>query len=149
MSKTITAETALELLRKARNEKGSDYKYEAIERDSGGTCVYTTPDNEPSCIVGHALAYAGVPLSVLHAIDYGGATVTIKNDYDEYERTYELGMDDTPISDAEVLDWLERNGYELSSGAVDLFRIAQAAQDAGNTWGEAVHRAQNVANAIV
>ena len=149
MTKMISGDVALELLRKARNEKGGNYTYEPLERDSGGTCVYTTPDNEPSCIVGHALAYAGVPISVLHAIDYGGATVTLKSDYDEYERTFEASLDDTPINGPEVLDWLERNGYELSSGAVDLFRAAQAAQDAGNTWGEAILRAESVSHALV
>jgi hypothetical protein len=50
---------ALELLEQAVAERGPDYVYRAP------VCVYSTPGGQPACLVGHALALAGLELSRL------------------------------------------------------------------------------------
>lgn len=66
MSETLTVERALELLERAVVLKGAAYVYrpETLHVDGAGEiyrdgdCVYVE-DGEPSCIVGHVIAYAG------------------------------------------------------------------------------------------
>jgi hypothetical protein len=60
----VTLDDALTAVRKAVDEKGADYVYGA-EHDF---CIYAEQVEgvaQPRCIVGHALAYLGVPLSFL------------------------------------------------------------------------------------
>lgn len=135
----IDGQRAVDLLRMAVETKGEDYQY---EQPDGTGCFYTLPGNTaPSCIVGHALAYAGVPLDVLHAIDFGGV---IREDPDfpgeEYEESGSLG--DTTANNEDVIAWLERNGAVLDREAIDVFHKAQQWQDDGIAWGEAVAAAQ-------
>jgi hypothetical protein len=144
MTITIDGQRAVDLMRQAVKSKGEDYLYPQVSVGMGGpSCLYTTPSgdpskSQPSCIVGHALAYAGTPIEVLHAIDFGG--VVIDDEFGEYES--EGPLDSTPIYDDDVLAWLSRNGIEVTREAVDAFRIAQNDQDNGVAWGEAVERAQ-------
>jgi hypothetical protein len=54
----LSYDEALELLYRAIAEKGPDYVYEKTSTGLG-SCAYFI-DNQPSCIVGHVLAYKGV-----------------------------------------------------------------------------------------
>jgi hypothetical protein len=70
----IGKEQAIALLERAVQEKGADYTYTPIRVASyGEKCLYATPDKAaPSCIVGHALAYVGVPVEKLFKLDHLG-----------------------------------------------------------------------------
>lgn len=68
------------LLAKAVEEKGADYVYPVVVRGSESLppCTYATYDRNaqpigPSCLVGHALYYDGVPIKTLGALDEIGA----------------------------------------------------------------------------
>jgi hypothetical protein len=138
---TITEAKAIELLREVV-EGHEDYVYQKPEGVK--VCVYTGRNNEPSCIVGHALAKAGVPLEVLHAIDFGGAVYVNHWDKDEPERTTDEGEElpnGTGINDSEVLYWLGKNDVHIDARARGIFAAAQREQDSGTTWGGAFARA--------
>lgn len=64
MTIIIDAARAVELLRQAVAAQGADHVY----RSDDGECRYTAAGC-PDCIVGHVLALAGVPLSVLADLD--------------------------------------------------------------------------------
>jgi hypothetical protein len=53
----LSYEEALDLLNRAIAEKGADYVYQRTADDD--SCAYFK-NGEPSCIVGHVLAYKGV-----------------------------------------------------------------------------------------
>jgi len=138
---TITEAKAVELLREVV-EGHEDYRYQKPEGVK--VCVYTGPDNSPSCIVGHALAKAGVPLEVLHAIDFGGAEYL--DDWDENDpvKVTDVGQElpnGTGIGDSEVIYWLNKNDVQLDDRAVRLFAVAQSEQDSGTSWGTAFREA--------
>jgi hypothetical protein len=125
-------------MRQAVAAKGEDYEY--VQPDGNG-CYYTTPSgdpfkSQPSCIVGHALAYSGVGLDVLHAIDFGGVVRIDEDTQEEFEESSSLS--DTTISNEDVIAWLARNGVEVTRDAIDLFRMAQDDQDNGMSWGFAL-----------
>jgi hypothetical protein len=133
----IGKEQAIALLERAVQEKGADYTYTAIRVASyGEKCLYATPDKAaPSCIVGHALAYVGVPVEKLFELDHLGDigaiyelnTTPIHEDYDE----------DTPTALVEIA------GVHLTNEAEELFTEAQGNQDSGKTWGESLQRAKD------
>lgn len=143
MAIEIDGQRAIDLMRMAVETKGEDYTYE--QPDNNG-CYYTTPSgdpfkSQPSCIVGHALAYAGAGLDVLHAIDFGGV---VRPDPDEPGEEFEESgsLSDTTISNGDVIAWLERNGIVVTRDAIDLFHMAQDYQDNGMSWGYTLNRVE-------
>ena len=112
----IDARRALELLTDVV-EGNEEYRYEYVEdlAEGGTSCVYQV-NGEPSCLVGHALIRAGVPMSFLVRMD-------------------------EELAAAEVMD--AYLGASVTKGAVKVFDAAQVRQDGGQTWGEALEYARN------
>lgn len=115
----IDAQRALELLRnKVHGNENFVYPY------AGQTCVYVMNDC-PSCLIGQVLADAGVSLKDLRVMD------TI--------RELDIDTDIKSLYQADVLS----EDLIITEEAVDIFRIAQIAQDQGQAWGDALANAEN------
>jgi hypothetical protein len=124
--KTITAEQALDLLRKARDDYGPDYKdptavanvplVAASRYFDTTTCEYLYP-NGKMCIAGHVLHQLGVPL--IDAANWEGfESVATRVLYPRYD-------------------------IEFEQSAIDVICAAQGKQDEGWTWGDAVEAAEH------
>jgi len=67
MTIELTPERALELMREVVAEYGEDHEYDPLQLPNGATaCVYVH-EGAPSCLVGHVLHRAGIPLDVMGA----------------------------------------------------------------------------------
>lgn len=115
----IDVDGALALLDRALADHGEDHIYS--DGPSNIRCTYAY-EGRPSCIVGHAMHFAGVAVAQLEALDGrdGGSGV----------------------------DWLYKNGelpLAVTRGAARVLQVAQEAQDGGYAWGLAVERARVVA----
>jgi hypothetical protein len=138
----FTAEDVLDALHKAVADKGEDYLYEPIRVGAGiFKCIYVEQVEandeiviRPSCLVGHALHYLGVPLESMGLNLYVSA----------------------------LLNVLKKQGYIFDKKAELVLVVAQATQDramklkASNdyhinpesaTWGAAVKRAEEISQA--
>lgn len=109
-----TEQYVLRLMEEAVALKGADYVYEHQPTNDPDalaptTCYYVW-DNQPSCIVGHVLHAAGIPLEELARHEGGSAHIV--------------------VAAVAPHDWDGLVGNALNS--------AQAMQDAGGTWGEAL-----------
>lgn len=134
---SIDRDRALALLRQAVEQKGEDYVYPSGDPYSVGTktCTYER-DGEPSCLVGHVLFIAGVPVEVLARLDQYGET--------EF-RTLAYGSTcEDDDGNEEVLQEPVLHEYAaLTEEAVEALSAAQDTQDRGRTWGQALLRAIN------
>lgn len=115
MPDLITKSKALELLEAAVAERGADYVYERDgTRQSGPGCTYVR-GGQPSCLIGLAMAKAGVPIEQLAEWDT---------------------RDNSAACFVLVDDEL------ATKTAVDVMATAQSLQDIGETWGEALQAAR-------
>jgi hypothetical protein len=107
--------TALDLLATAVRHRGTDfvYKFVWVEEARYLTCRYANV-GAPDCIVGHALAYAGVDVTVLEALRDDGVA-----------ELYAEG----------------RFPCRLTLGGLAVLRAAQESQDRGCPWGEVLDQA--------
>jgi hypothetical protein len=115
MTITLDLEEAKQLVDRAIAEKGADYVYEQVSAPGYmlDTCAYFNPQTgEPSCIVGHVLAYKGLTLAQAVAGEWNtGVTARgLKQNYG--------------VLDADAATLIFLNG-------------AQESQDDGETWGKA------------
>lgn len=117
----IDLDAAIEAVEKAVLAKGEDYVYDRPE--GRHWCVYVH-EGQPSCIVGHALTYLGVPLDALAKAD--GATGG---------RWFE------PVSEELAMDGIAYFTHE----ATGFLAYAQQRQDDGYPWGEAFRDARYLA----
>lgn len=132
----LDMDEALELLAKARDERGSNYVdpgatdalgcYNVVKKyeDEDGV-KFEEPVLCPSCIAGTVFAYAGVDLDLLY--QYNGtvnSTARAINEYDDGE------------------------SYHVTPEAAAVLRAAQREQDSGKTWGDAVEAAYDIGNAL-
>jgi len=131
----IDMEKALEWLRDALNERGDDY-VDPGSTDALGCCnvkkEYNDEDgnklDEPvlyaSCIAGTVFSYAGVPLEFLfqHNGTVNSTIMAIRAELSEE--------------------------FEVTPEASAILRVAQRAQDKGESWGSSVEAAHDVAAAI-
>ncbi|MFC5112650.1 hypothetical protein ACFPN7_01690 [Amycolatopsis halotolerans] len=101
-------------------EKGADYEYQRVYEGNLPVCAYQR-GGCPSCLVGTALAYAGVTVDELRAMDAAG------------------------FAGIGALYMGDRLPIEMTDDAVDVFQAAQTAQDIGHTWGTALKRAREEA----
>jgi len=115
----IDRDTALRLLEKQVEEAGPDYVY--TEPEDTQTCQYLV-DDQPSCLIGRALADYGVPLGTLAGWDT--PTRVIRKVFDELAPDF------------------------LTEDAVVIFSAAQSIQYTGDTWGLALQDAHDAARAI-
>jgi hypothetical protein len=106
----INAARALELLA-AVVQGREDYVYEKVENEDGeGICVYIH-NGQPSCLVGHALVAGGVlTVDQLAAVEISTSAEDLVGDF--------------PAA--------------LSAGAGELLAQAQAQQDNGRPWADAL-----------
>lgn len=122
----ITKSRVIEVLTEIVDEFGEDHRYvnpDGVAAASGVDCMYVHGD-KPGCIAGHALHRLGVPLEAMARIE--SETVCRTN----------MELIGVRITDLE-------DGYE--DEASPLY-AAQAAQDRGETWGEALSAARGVAS---
>jgi hypothetical protein len=94
-----------------------DYVYER----AGGFCVYAA-NGQPSCLVGQALARAGVTVAMLEEMDSKFET--------------------------DIQHVREPEGLTLDDEARDFFGVAQRRQDDGEPWGKALADAEAEALAL-
>jgi hypothetical protein len=118
----ITADKAIELLREAVAGK-EDFVYQSPDGDDASNpnfyCEYAK-DGCPDCLIGVCLHNAGVSVEQLEHLPAN--------------RVY----------DQEVRALLAGYGYPLEPPAVEVFGAAQAMQDSGKPWGEALADAERV-----
>lgn len=133
----IDGQQAIDLMRRAVAEKGVDFTY--VQPDPSKACVYVdtrvdpavaTPP--PSCLVGHALVYAGVDPVLLWAADQG------IGEYEDEEYGETCKTDDTSIGSSGFNEYLNQHGVTLTFEARRIFDQAQHIQDNGSPWGYAL-----------
>lgn len=90
-----------------------DFVYTKHDR----ACLYVH-DGQPDCLVGQALHKLGVPLDALERIQDG----------DAFETT--------------AIDVVTDDAFELTDGAVRVFKAAQAEQDNRQRWADALRAAE-------
>lgn len=119
--KMIDGTKALDLLRQAVKGR-EDFVYKRIgslPSGFGGHCAYFTPDGEPSCLVGTALAVEGLTSDEADGENAGNVDALVEH--------------------------LRCGDWEITEDATAVFEEAQIAQDGGETWGTALHRAESLA----
>lgn len=129
----IDTPRALDLLRKAVAEKGADYVYPHFN----DYCVNVEYDEEtqeyaPSCIIGHALQYAGISAQRVYELgyqDYSAGDLDVTHTYAEEEEAD--GMVGLVIFD--------------NDDTINVWTMAQVLQDYGFPWGAALRAAERVA----
>lgn len=113
----IDGKRAVQLLEKAVASRGADYIYKPINDSGFGGCVYVTEDEKgnltPSCLIGFALAEAGVSLAALEVHNTSVVNTITRYLADSYD-------------------------VEITDEAINIFRTAQALQDDGEPWGKAL-----------
>lgn len=121
--KDMSVEEVRALIVRAIEEKGADYRYQMptqVDPETGDEwqdCVYVA-DGQPSCLVGHVLVMAGVPMPSI--LPYEGTSA---------DATWGSLMDGTPPT-----TYVRGE----SSVVAQALWAAQQAQDNGKTWGEAL-----------
>lgn len=116
---TINRPTAVALMKRAVEEKGADYVYQALDVEEGPSCTYSR-DGAPDCLVGHALHYAGVTVEELERLD----------------RASRVGIP-APIIPKEI------TRLSFTQGAKLAFKRAQEQQDRGLSWGNSLDFAES------
>lgn len=120
----ITAALVTDLLQQAVEAKGAGYVYPR-SLDFETRCLYVE-NGEPSCIVGHVLVAAGLPVEMVAELDtfngngWGGGVGAGRLAQRPFAR------------------------YNISLPAASILGAAQAEQDGGSTWGDAVAAALRV-----
>lgn len=118
----ITARRALELLTDVVDRAGDDFVYQKLDMsDVQGEedmlpnegCRYAV-DDRPSCLVGHVLHRSGVEMDVLNRLDVAGTSASGLADF----------------------------GLEVDWDAGEVLVAAQALQDRGECWGDALAAAR-------
>ena len=94
-----------------------DYVYEKPENPdgTGDSCVYSTPDGQPSCIIGHVIA---------------------RLDPDEFKTIHNMEWRKNKGDSCGVVNlaWSD----QFTGEQVSALNVAQGAQDAGEQWRDAV-----------
>lgn len=109
----IDSDKAIELLRRAVNERGADHRaFTPLELETGeASCLYFNPvSGQPSCIVGQAFSYLGYNYG-----DFGDVNGSMIH--------------------------VVREVVPMTDDAADIFAAAQGVQDQGRTWGDAFDEA--------
>lgn len=139
MAKKMKLKETKKLLRRIVNEVGHEYTYDYeqfIDPDTGrvetaDSCLYTTEDGKPSCIVGHAVAeVAPAALKQAHTFEWHGEHMT-RYQYPESDTV--TGMD----GDNGRPDY--RKYFDEAS--INLLNRVQLHQDSGHSWGDALDKA--------
>lgn len=123
MSIIINRQTAIDLMKRAVDEKGEDYIYPGSDK---GNCWYQK-DGAPSCLVGHALAFAGVPIETLERMDHGFSD--------------RADPDDASIASL-LASKAEKLPFAVTHAAKQALISAQMRQDRGDRWGYALEMAE-------
>lgn len=124
MTITITAEDAVNLLKRVVEERGEDFSYKPFPNTNGPVTCFYERDGQPSCGVGLALFYAGLTAEQLAVLDAQGDDTGI----DEY-RTLEILSDELDVT--------------LEPKAVGVFSRFQVSQDREEPYGAILQRLLN------
>lgn len=131
MTTVVDADKAIELLERAVEEKGADY----VDPDAATVgCNYADAKGNPLCIVGHVVSYLGVDLRPVVLVDEG---------YYEREELWGHGVSAIELNYAN--DAAPHPGFSFTNEAIWALGRAQTMQDNGETWGEALEAAKEVA----
>jgi hypothetical protein len=126
----IDKDNVLRLLQEVVAEKGSEYVYELYGMQAPrAACVNVAghgDERRPVCIVGYALARAGITMQQFDDLGIRGAGAT------------------TTLSLLRGEDLLE-----IDKPAALALRIAQTNQDRGKTWGQSYDAAQDALYAYI
>lgn len=126
---TINLEQGIALLDGLVEEKGADFVYT-------GPCTYER-GGLPDCLIGQALAKAGVPIRTLRKMD----SLDWSSE-DAHGQKVHTGTDISTIAASSQFD----GEFVLEEEALVLFAEAQRRQDLQQTWGEAVESAKAYAS---
>lgn len=118
----IDGDRALELLRQVVAAKGASTRYELRPKPLGATCQYAH-NGCPDCLIGHALALAGVTVDEL------------------------VDMDADPVRTGIAFVTLPPR-LNLTESARRVFSAAQNKQDDGVSWGGALAAAELAAGPV-
>lgn len=140
-----------EALRSIVKTVGSDYRYQYVEVDDGfrgpvriTECVYSTPEGEPSCIVGHLL-YNEAPkiFELLHNYEWWKP--------EEYDRIWPNTLSVGRIDRALRTEYTEKEypkgewlGERFDLSAQHLLIAVQRFQDSSETWERSVEIAVEI-----
>ncbi len=132
MTVIIDVAHALQGLRNAVELKGEDFIYdsEEFQKLRGPDCLYAVIEDGkavPSCIVGHVLAAAGVPVKEMVWAFTPGDAGMFSSDV---------------IWDLYLKINRDCEGVEITRDAASVLQAAQSCQDTGNTWGAALDAAE-------
>ncbi|WP_025157226.1 hypothetical protein [Leifsonia aquatica] len=119
---TIDRDRAIELMERAVAEKGADYVYDLSDEYGTGIACFYVRGGKPSCIVGHALHYAGVDIETLVELDSPA------------------GYSSTSIES--IIENDRVPGLSFTAEARAALRTAQSAQDLRETWGHSLDLAK-------
>jgi hypothetical protein len=144
----IGREQAVALLERAVAEKGADYKYTPVPHPTRGSQCQYQFDGAPSCIVGHALTYVGVPVEALVKLDTAEGwwndefenNNPVEDEDDEDRGWYVEATDIESLTDSGALT--AATNVVLTREAERIFLQAQTKQDNNTPWGEAVEAAK-------
>jgi hypothetical protein len=120
--KEITTEDAIYFLCRAIETKGADFIYPFNE---DGYCFYEKDDN-PDCIIGHALFYAGWSIQQLRELDRLTSSALSQS-----------------FMTTDSMNFLREN--KVTDAAIRIFAVAQDVQDRESgprTWGDALIAAE-------
>jgi hypothetical protein len=140
MIATLDREKAMAYLEQVVQLKGFDYS-DPFASSETEMCTYFDVDDKPLCIVGHVLAELNVePNFENDEIQNVVQPIYVKDPSSPHEFEFEA-----PAEDYYNGGYIDRNrDVTLTSGAVTVLRAAQAAQDSGYTWGEALSKATEI-----
>lgn len=124
MSREVTAQETMDLLREAVVERGEDFVYPDEWRhqpdrdaDGPGQCLYFRRDGQPACIVGFVLDRLGVTNTDLRSRLFGASAINNQQQQVKFDAT-----------------------------SLIMLMHAQMFQDEGNPWGAAAKEAQRKYN---
>lgn len=125
MSKITNAEVIEMLDKVVAGREDYVYEYTTINGRENTTCMYSTPEGAPSCIVGHLL-HDNLPeyFRKVSESEY------LTNDAGDVYASAGIRVYDLP-NISEIFD----------THAIEALGVAQEAQDWGRSWGKAVERA--------
>lgn len=138
MTTILDVPEVLALLKRAVDEKGTDYVYPR-KMSTGGTCDYSR-DGVPSCIVGHVINYADpdafqqvVEIEQANQSSWPATDFDVTFDEPAPDESDELGSRDS--------EYMEEIKFRLTHEAAQVAAVAQSLQDGGETWGYAYDEA--------
>lgn len=124
-SEPASLEHVLQVTREVVDEKGPGYFYETVARyDKGAGCWYSDEKGNPSCLVGH----------VIQRLDPEAFQEVVE--FELYEQRSDAAIN-LPMHNPRLRALMTEDAWQA-------MQIAQARQDEGKSWSEALYAAENL-----